>query len=272
MANNKKFKKGLIMKDLSNENVIHIVDGDVQYLQFRKLLEYKDKIQHCFSLRPLNFKRNAKEEDRDYVRLCDKLNLSNAKIVRPRQVHGNKVEIAKEDSTGFEFSECDGLITDVKEKVLSLVFADCLSLILYDPVKNVIGDIHSGWKGTVKKIGQVAAKKMISEFGCNPENIICCFGPAIHKCHFQVEEDVKNQFLGAFNDESIIEVGPIIDGVQKYYIDPIEANKKMLIECGLKRDNIIDSGICTVCNCDEFHSYRAHRENSGRNTAIISLL
>lgn len=260
------------MKDLSNENVINVIDGDVQYLQFRRLLEYKDKIQHCFTIRPLNFKRNAKEEDRDYVRLCDKLNLSNAKIVRPRQVHGNNVKIVTENSLSSDFMECDGLITDVRDKVLSLVFADCMSLIFYDPVKNVIGDIHSGWRGTIKKIGQIAAKKMILEYGCNPGDIICCFGPAIHKCHFQVEEDVKNMFLEAFNDESIIEKGPVIDGKQKYYIDSIEANRKMLIECGLRDENIIDSKICTVCDSDMFHSYRAHREDAGRNTAIISLL
>lgn len=259
------------MKDLSNENIIHQRNGDIQYLQFKKLLEYKDKVKHCFSVKPFDFRSKRKEEE-CYRLLCTAIDLDNNKIVSPQQVHGNSVKVAFEDSMSCDFPDCDGLITSSKNKVLSLVFADCMSLILYDPVQNVIGDIHSGWRGTVKKIGQEAIRKMIEEFGCNPENIICCFGPAIRKCHFQVEEDVKNMFLEAFNDDSIIEVGPVIDGVQKYYVDSVMANKKMLIECGLKPENIIDSGICTVCNQDLFHSYRAHKENAGRNTAIISLL
>lgn len=260
------------MKDLSNQNVIHIVNGDVQYLQFRNLLKYKDRLQHCFSIRPLDFIRNGSKEEECYAKICDALKLENTRVVRPQQVHGDTVKIVFDESISDDFNECDGLITDVTNKVLSLVFADCMSLILFDPVRNVIGDIHSGWRGTVKKIGQIAIKKMVDEYGCNPKDIICCFGPAIHKCHFQVEEDVKKIFIEAFGDESIIESGPVVNGVQKYYVDSIEANKKMLIECGLRPENIVDSGICTVCNQEYFHSYRAHRENAGRNTAIISLL
>ena len=104
------------------------------------------------------------------------------------------------------------------------------------------------------------------------QDIICCIGPCIRKCHFQVEDDVKELFEDAFKDKSIIQKESIIDGKQKYYIDSVFANIKMLKECGLKEENIIDSGICTVCNNDVLHSYRSERASSGRNAAIISLI
>ena len=170
------------------------------------------------------------------------------------------------------FDEVDGLITDKKNKALSLYFADCTALFLYDPIKNVIGDIHSGWRGTVQKIGMVAVQKMQEEYNCNPEDIICCIGPTIRQCHFQVEEDVKDLFMQAFNDESIIKVGEVVDGKQKYYIDAVKANINMMKSCGLKEENIIDSGICTVCNSDILHSYRTEKQNAGRNAAIMCLI
>lgn len=170
------------------------------------------------------------------------------------------------------FDEVDGLITDKKNKALSLYFADCTALFLYDPIKNVIGDIHSGWRGTVQKIGMVAVQKMQEEYNCNPEDIICCIGPTIRQCHFQVEKDVKDLFMQAFNDESIIKVGEVVDGKQKYYIDAVKANINMMKSCGLKEENIIDSGICTVCNSDILHSYRTEKQNAGRNAAIMCLI
>lgn len=113
---------------------------------------------------------------------------------------------------------------------------------------------------------------MQEEYNCNPEDIICCIGPTIRQCHFQVEEDVKDLFMQAFNDESIIKVGKVVDGKQKYYIDAVKANINMMKSCGLKEENIIDSGICTVCNSDILHSYRTEKQNAGRNAAIMCLI
>ena len=259
------------MKDLSNENIIHIRKDGIQYLQFRKLLEYKDKIQHCYTLKNLTIKNASKESD-DYKKICNALNLNNENIVHPKQTHTNIVEVVKENNISADFIEVDGLITNQKNKILSLAFADCTSIFLYDPIKNVIGDIHSGWKGTVQKIGEVAVQKMISEYGCNPADIIACIGPTIRKCHFEVEDDVKDIFMNVFYDESIIKKDVIKDGKQKYYIDSVTANINMLKKCGLKQENIIDSGICTVCNSDILHSYRAEKDKAGRNGAIISLI
>lgn len=257
--------------DLSNESVIHVKNGEVQYLQFRRLIEYKDRLVHCYTLKPSNLKERAKE-DVEYVKICRALNLDNGNVVMPIQTHTNNVEIAYFESKSSDFKDIDGLLTNEKNKVLSAVFADCNSIFLYDPVKDVIGNIHSGWKGTVKKIGEVAVKKMISEYGCNPSDIICCIGPSIRQCHFEVEDDVKNLFMESFNDESIIRKDIIKDGKQKYYIDAVAAIISTLKECGLKDKNIIDSGICTVCNSDILHSYRIEKNQAGRNGAIMCLI
>lgn len=118
-------------------------------------------------------------------------------------------------------------------------------------------------------------------YGSHAEDIICCICPHIRKCHFEVEEDVKKlfeeEFLSKkssnFPREKIILKGKTIlrEGkeVQKYFIDTTLLNILMLQEMGLRKGNIIDSGICTVCEADSFHSYRVDKELSGRNASLI---
>ncbi|MBQ3409650.1 MAG: peptidoglycan editing factor PgeF [Clostridia bacterium] len=257
--------------DLSNKNIIHVKNGDVEYIQFRRLLEYKDKLAHAYTLKPIDLKNKSKD-DINYKKICMALGIDNENVIKPTQTHTNNVEIVVPDSKSTDFPDVDGLITNQKNKILSAVFADCNSLLLYDPVKNAIGNIHSGWRGTVAKIGEVAVKKMVDVFGCNPADIICCIGPSIRQCHFEVEDDVKALFLETFKDETIIKIGDTKDGKQKYYIDAVTAIKNMLIECGLTSSNIIDCGICTVCNNDILHSYRVYKSEAGRNGALMCLI
>ena len=259
------------MQDLSNENVVHIKDGDIEYLQFKKLLEYKDRVTHCYTTRSDNYE---KDDGKNYKRLYESLNLDYKKCVKIKeQIHSNFVQII--ENKGTKPDKVDGLITNKKGISFSLRFADCTPIYLYDPVENVIGDIHSGWKGTANKIACVAVKKMIEEYNSKPEDIICCIGPTIGKCHFEVDEDVKNIFETTFSymniNDRIIEKGEVKEGKQKYFIDTNLINRTMLEEIGLLKENIIESNICTVCNKDVLHSYRVDRQNAGRNTAIISL-
>ena len=147
---------------------------------------------------------------------------------------------------------------------------------MYDPVKNVIANVHSGWKGTFQKIAINCVKKMIEDYGSNPKDIICCICPSIRKCHFEVEEDVKNMCENIFKYtnqiDNFIEYAGKKDGKDKWMIDTIYINKIMLKDIGLLDENIIDSGICSVCNCDKIHSYRIERNGYGLNSAIISLI
>lgn len=261
------------MLDLSNENVIHIKDGNVEYLQFRKLLEYKDKLQHCYTLKTNN--KDYKEvNENNYKELYESLNFDYEGFTKIEyQAHSDLVEIV-EDKNQF-FNNIDGLLTNKKGISLSLRFADCTPILFYDHVKNVIGNIHSGWKGTVQKIGQKGLIKMINEYECDAKNIICAIGPCIGKCHFEVGEDVKDIFENTFSYlgdlSNIIKKGDIKEDEQKYYIDTTLINRKLLEEVGLPSNNIIESNICTVCKKDYMHSYRADKEKSDRNTAIIGL-
>lgn len=261
------------MLDLSNDNMIHIKDGDIEYLQFRKLLEYKDKLQHCYTLK-VNNKDYKEERDNNYKDLYEKLNLDYDGFTKIEyQAHSDLVE--KVEGKDKIYNNIDGLLTNKKGISLSLRFADCTPILFYDPIKNVIGNIHSGWKGTVQKIAQKGLIKMIKEYDCRAEDIICLIGPSIGKCHFEVGEEVKEIFENTFsylgNLDNIIKKVDKKEEEQKYLIDTTLINKKLLEEVGILSKNIIESNICTVCSKDYMHSYRADKENSGRNTAIIGL-
>ena len=166
----------------------------------------------------------------------------------------------------------DGLVTSEKNRILSLTFADCTPIYLFDKDKKIIGNIHSGWQGTVKKISQKVIEFMKQKYNCNPHNIICVIGPTIRKCHFEVQEDVKDIFYKKFkfmkNIENIIKYN---EKTKSYFIDTVEINKNLLLEEGILEENIVDSQICSYCNSDIIHSYRKDGKKEGRNTALICL-
>ena len=267
------------MKDLSNENVIHKIENGISYLQFRRLLEYQDSLTHCFTLRDSDFKSNdTMEEEKgecieNYQKISRILRMDYQNVIRPYQTHTDhikKVEKLPEKIQIFseEYQEIDGLITDKRNAVLSLGYADCIPLYFFDPMKKVIANIHSGWKGTLKRIGVKAVEKMEKEYDCNPEEIICCIGPSIGLCHFEVDEDVYQLFHKEFGE---IETEVIQKKGNKYHIDTVKINQIILKKAGLKKENIIPSNICSVCHSDVVHSYRADGEKAGRNTAIMML-
>lgn len=261
---------------LEDEKVIIYKQDNIEYLQFKRLLEYPNLI-HAYTLKSkgeLNFLpeyQDSETLEKSKQKICKVLGLQTQNIIKPHQTHTN---IVKEVTKPIEkFNEVDGLITNKTDIALCTTSADCTTFLLYDPVKDVIGNVHSGWRGTVQKIGKNAIQKMIETYASNPENIICCICPHIRKCHFEVEEDVMELFKNKFQNlslvEDIIEKGQRIDGKQKYYINTTKINIELLKQAGLKQENIIDSGICTVCNESQFHSYRAHKQQSGRNAGII---
>ena len=274
--------------DFTNDVLIHKNINGTEFIQFRKLLEFPN-VKHCYTLRKNGINIQVKNGDNtelinSYKKIIESLNTSlditlNTtfdinNIVKPHQTHTDRVEIVEDTQQNFE--EVDGVITNKKDILLCTTSADCTSLLFYDNNKKVVGDVHSGWRGTLKKIGKKAVEKMIQEYDCNPKDIICCIGPCIKKCHFEVEEDVmklfKNEFETTGKIQEIIGKGRVINGVQKYNIDTTLINKIILLEAGLLLENVIDSGICTVCNSASFHSYRADKEKSGRNGAFIGMM
>lgn len=273
-----------------NQNVIYYNHEGTQYIQFKRLLEYPE-IKHCYTLKKNNVSIKVNDQDdsilqESYDKIAKAVRFSRDRIVKPHQTHTDRIE--KVISSKQKCNEVDGLVTNRRNIALCTTSADCTSLLLYDPVEKVISSIHSGWRGTLQKIGQKAVKKMMDEYHSKPENIICCICPCIKTCHFEVDEDVKKQFEEEFeyleNNQSkenkkktqIIYKGRNIQTeegrIQKYNVDTTLINIWLLQEIGIKKENIIDSGICTVCNSNEFHSYRVEKENSGRNAAMIELV
>ena len=275
--------------DLSNENVVHIKQNGVEYLQFRRLLEYKDNIIHAFTLginndfrMPLSGSSHNKlnneqieKNKNSYKKICKSIGIDYNNIVKTNQVHKDvikdvnfKINKNSPDFSEEKYANTDGLVTNNKGLAICATNADCIVLMMYDYKKQVIANVHSGWRGTVQKIATKAVDKMDELYGSNPKDIICCISPSIRKCHFEVQEDVKSIFENTFsNMERAIE-----NKKQRWYIDIVKLNTEMLKEKGLRIENIIDSKICTVCNSNLLHSYRGSNKHNGLEMGIIELI
>lgn len=277
--------------DLSNENIIHVKTEKNEYIQFRRLLEYEDILTHAYSLGTnVNYRTSTikkeelseeeyKQVEKNYEELCNSINCNYINVVKTNQEHTDNIKVVNEkinrDEPDFnlrEYKDTDGLITNKNNLILSTTNADCILLLFFDPVKKVIANTHSGWKGTLQRISVKTVEKMIEKYGCNPFDIICCICPSIRKCHFEVEKQVKDMFESEFKD--IRDLSSIIEEKvpnKKWNIDTVLINQILLEKEGLKKENIIDSGICSVCNSDIVHSYRVEKEGYGLNTALIGL-
>ncbi len=274
--------------DLSNENVIHINKDGIEYLQFRKLLEYKDNITHAFTIginndyrmplynsNPKNLTNEQIEENKNsYKKICKSIGIEYNDIVKTNQVHKDIVKkvngkINKNEPDFFEedYQGTDGLMTNQKNLAICATNADCIVLMMYDKAKKVIANVHSGWRGTVQNIAAKTIDKMEELYSCNPKDIICCISPSIRSCHFEVDENVKDIFKNSFkNLDNAMEKHN-----SKWHIDTVKLNIDMLKEKGLKQENIIDSKICTVCNSNVIHSYRGSNKTNGLEMGIIEL-
>lgn len=263
------------MLNLSNDNIIIKSNGDIQYIQFKKLLEYG--IKHAYTLKGenLDFSKNSELEKSSYERLAKALEISENFFVKPVQTHTSIVKCIDKVMDSTELQDVDGLITNQKNIALTTKNADCILFLFYDPVKKVIANVHSGWKGTFQKISEKAVQKMRDYYGCKVEDIICCICPSIRKCHFEVDSDVKDLCTEIFSFtnrlDEFIEASEIKDGKQKFKIDTVKINQILLENFGLNPENIIDCGICSVCNSDKVHSARAEGENFKRATAVTCL-
>lgn len=274
--------------DLTNENVIHKKEAGIEYLQFRKLLKYKDNIAHAFTVGIDNDYRmplynsienkltieQIEENKNSYRRICKSIGIEYNNIVKTNQVHKDiiknidkKINIDSPDFCEKEYEQTDGLITSKKKLAICATCADCIVMIMYDKNKKVIANVHSGWRGTVQKIAEKTIDKMEGLYNCDPKDIICCISPSIRKCHFEVGKDVKNIFEETFTTMT----DEIIKKQEKWHIDTVKLNIEMLKSKGLRKENIVDSKICTVCNSNLIHSYRGSNKHNGLEIGIIEL-
>lgn len=275
------------MKDLSNENIIHVKKDGIEFLQFRKLLEYSAVINHAYGIGLERNYRTSKSKGEevynksvnDYKDLCDAIGIKYTNCVKPCQQHTKNIRTVKQkmnkgkvDFEQEEYTSTDGLITNQPNIALATTNADCILLIFFDPIKKVIANVHSGWRGTLQRISVNAVNKMKNEYDCNPKDIICCICPSIRKCHFKVHADVQEPYYNEFKElKEIDDLIVKLPDEDRWTIDTVEINKQILKQAGLKQENIIDSGICSICNSDLIHSFRVEKEGYGLSTAIIEI-
>lgn len=272
---------------IKSNNLNIVVNGNLKYITFPKLSS-TGIIKHTFSTRlggvstgfyssmNLSFNRGDDRENvlKNYEILCSAVSIDTDNLVLSHQTHTNNVIIVDKKDCGVgitkpSFCDVDGLITNTPEVALVTQYADCTPLLFCDPVKKVIATSHAGWRGTVKLIGQVTIEKMVKEFDCSPEDIIVGIGPCIGSCCYEVDYPVYNEFkkIPFINLNEILR--PKSEG--KWMLDLVEANRQILINSGIKPENIDFSDICTCCNSDELHSHRATGGNRGNLAAIIQL-
>ncbi len=195
-------------------------------------------------------------------------------IVTTNQTHTTNVRVVTKKDCGKgitkdrDYSDVDGLITNVPGIVLTTYYTDCVPLYILDPINKAIGLSHSGWKGTVKRIGDNTLKLMNENYGTNPKDVICCIGPSICQDCYEISEDVANEFINEFGKNNKILYNK---GNGKYQLNLWESVKQVFLDAGVEYDNIYTTDICTCCNKDELFSHRGHHGKRGNLAAFLML-
>lgn len=254
--------------------------GDRRYLKSDLLLE--NEVVHGFTSaeggvsrgRICGFNLGFRVHDdesavrENYRLLAEDLGISLDRTVLAKQTHTKNIRIVTEADAGkgivrdSDIEDTDGLVCNTPNMALVVFSADCIPVLLYDRERRVIAAVHSGWRGTVQRIGAAAVEVMEKEFGSRPSDIVAAIGPGIGPCCFEFGSDAPEYFERKYLTERE-------DG--KFLVDIWEMNRDVLTKCGLKPQNIDISGVCTVCNSDRYYSYRTHKDKTGRQAAVIML-
>lgn len=211
---------------------------------------------------------------KNYAVFCESIGVDREKLILPHQVHSAEVKIVTHADAGkglvreSDLGDFDALITAEEGLPIGVFYADCTPLLLLDPKKRVAAAVHSGWRGTLARIGRKTVQTMRREFGCLPEEILAAFGPSIKQCHFEIGGDVFADFCQSFGARNLYGTKKI---GEKYYVDTDRLNVAQLSEEGLREENISRCDICTVCRRDSFFSHRGDKGKTGRMCAVIEL-
>ena len=211
----------------------------------------------------------------NYRRFCAAIGADADRIVMTGQIHEDEIRTATLDlikpdvcvPTGYD---CDGLITDQPGLVLTVFTADCIPVLLYDPVKRVIAAVHAGWRGTALDIAGKAVRKMQQEYGCRPETILAAIGPGISQCCFETHSDVPNAMTEALGDLASSHILCLENG--KFKVDLKGINAALMMRAGVTADHIEKSDHCTACLHETYWSHRVTRGQRGSQAAMIQLL
>lgn len=275
---------------MSEISLVKKFDGEicVPVLEYKRL---KDTgiVEHCFSTRlggvssgifesmNLSYSRGDDKAfvDENFRRIAAILNSAPERIICSNQTHTTNVMVVTEKNAGNgvtkpnEFKDVDGMVTNVPGIILATFYADCVPLYFVDTVNKAIGLSHSGWRGTVGRMGQKTIDVMGAHFGSRPQDLICAVGPSICADCYEISEDVADEF----NREFPKQADRILKhkGNGKYHLDLWLTNKIILQESGVKEENIIMADMCTCCNKELLFSHRATAGKRGNLGAFLGL-
>jgi hypothetical protein len=206
--------------------------------------------------------------EQNRILLAEKLMIKPDQLVFPRQTHTNCVaEIL--DIPEAEIKETDALVTNKTGICLCVQTADCVPILLFDPVKNVIAAVHAGWRGTVKKIAEIAVQRMEQNYGSLPENIIAAIGPSISPEIYEVGDEVVEEVkLSIPNAEIVLQQ----NNTGKFHLNLWEANRQVLLGNGLQPKNIEILGECSFSESEKYYSARKEGIETGRMVSGIMLM
>lgn len=264
--------------------------GEVEYLTF-PLLGQTGIVRHLFSTRVggvskgiyssmnLSYTRGDDKEavDENFRRIADVLGCDVSDIVCSDQTHTvNLRVVSREDGgkgilTPKDYTDIDGLLTDEPGLVLATFYADCVPLYFVDTKKRAIALAHSGWRGTVARMGRCVTEKMKDVYGTDPANIVAVVGPSICQACYEVSEDVADAFAREFLGKGQADEILISKGGGKYQLDLWRANEIVLTEAGIPAKQIQVTDLCTCHNSDYLFSHRASHGKRGNLGAFLGL-
>jgi len=221
-------------------------------------------VKAIYTTKDLGDSRDLRKSITYELEMIEKLGLEDKTIVYANQTHSTNIAILKDKIEDF-YLDTDGFITKRKDLVLFTQYADCLPVYAYDTKNQVIGICHAGWKGAFNGIQKNMIKNMIDVYNSNPEDILIGLGIGISTDNYEVEADFFENYYKKYGKNIVKQVFSIKDN--KYHYNNIEFNRVMLLEMGIKEENIVISDKCTYR--DEFHSYRRDGQRSGRNGGYI---
>ena len=232
----------------------------------------------CFSSLNLSFTRGDEEEAvrENFRRIGSAMGIRCEDMVFTHQTHTTNVRVVTEADKGCgivkprTYSDVDGLVTDIPGICLVTFYADCVPLYFVDPVKKVIGLSHSGWRGTVGKIGKVTVETMCREFKSRPEDILAAVGPSICQDCYEVSEDVILEFQKTFSRELWKDIFYRKEN-GKYQLNLWEANRQILLGAGILPEHISMPNLCTCCNPEFLYSHRASQGKRGNLGAFLGI-
>ena len=269
--------------------MIKVESENTLYLRFLHLTQYK-QLLHFVSTRQggvspepgsgLNVGFHKDDQDSNVLKnreiLADSLGISPQSFCFLNQVHGDQIAIVDKKDRGWgaqnyqdSIAKTDALITNDTNICLNVLSADCVGILFYDPVKQVIGAAHSGWKGTVKKIAAQTIKAMQMQFGSQPKDMLVGLGPAISPEIYEVGEVVEDAVEQAFG--STFQLISQNKYTGKLHFNLWAAIEQTLLDAGVQAKNIEHSNLCSYRNPSLFFSYRRDKGQTGRFISGIML-